>query len=340
MKDLSAYSSLSKLELDRILWWIFTFIHVHMNSSPQLLLCMYMIMSVNKHILFNSPLPCVLFLTCPRLRQHPQWDQWSWAMLQAHSSQPGVQQYLEAQRLGQTAAHISLPCRFFSITVRNMINRCAFIHRQCVQYVQSSTDLQICILCIKQKSRFSSSAIAWQYFHSICMALIHRRSFPSMYSIHKQELLELFFLVCILPHVPSILPVSVCLSFLFPLSSLYVSVFGQIFTFSKTLAPCSRINIWSNSRAFLSLSLSFCLCVCVCMRAHMRVLSFINVSSLSAAIGLAMSAPVCSFALGPAAGVWVSLDQVQHTYTHSHIPCLSSIRLIPSLTPFPHMLPP
>lgn len=35
----------------------------------------------------------------------------------------------------------------------------------------------------------------------------------------------------------------------------------------------------------------------------MHVLSFISVSSLSAAIGLAVAAPVSSFALGTAAGV-------------------------------------
>lgn len=39
--------------------------------------------------------------------------------------------------------------------------------------------------------------------------------------------------------------------------------------------------------------------VCV----HMRIHSFISVSSLSAAIGLAAAAPVSSFALGPAAAV-------------------------------------
>lgn len=54
-------------------------------------------------------------------------------------------------------------------------------------------------------------------------------------------------------------------------------------------------------QAFFSLALSASVCVCKC--AHMHVLSFISVSSLSEAIGLAVTSPVCSFALEPAAGV-------------------------------------
>lgn len=46
-----------------------------------------------------------------------------------------------------------------------------------------------------------------------------------------------------------------------PCLSLYVSVFGFIFTLSKALAPCLRITVWFNSRPFLSLASSSRVCV-------------------------------------------------------------------------------
>lgn len=95
--------------------------------------------------------------------------------------------------------------------------------------------------------------------------------------------------------------------------SLYVSVLAAFLRSVKPWPPV-RKSPYGPTAGLFSLSLPLSACVCVCV----HVLSFISVSSLSAAIGLAVSAPVCSFALGPAAGVWVSLDQVQHIHTHTH----------------------
>lgn len=160
------------------------------------------------------------------------------------------------------------------------------------------------------------------------MPLPRRRLFLSICYLlpctHTVIVYLFFVVVYVLPHVCSTSPDSICLSFLSLLFSLYVYVFGWIFTFRITLAPCLRFTIWSNSRPF-SLSLFLLVCVCVCKCAHMHVLSFISVSSLSEAIGLAVTSPVCSFALGPAAGVWVSLDRVHHIHTHMYFVHSASI---------------
>lgn len=80
--------------------------------------------------------------------------------------------------------------------------------------------------------------------------------------------------------------------------SLYVSVLAAFLRSVKPWPPV-RKSPYGPTAGLFSLSLPLSACVCVCV----HVLSFISVSSLSAAIGLAVSAPVCSFALGPAAGV-------------------------------------
>lgn len=91
-----------------------------------------------------------------------------------------------------------------------------------------------------------------------------------------------------------------------PLCSLYVS--GLVFIFSKTLASCSKITIWSNSRPFLPLFLRVCVHTCpLSVFPHCQQ-----------PIGLAVPAPLCRFALGPAAGVLSEPGPVSRTHTHKH----------------------
>lgn len=109
----------------------------------------YMIMSMknihNKRIMVNCIFPMCIILNMPILRQQIQRDQWSWAMLQAHPSQPGTQQDLEDQRPGRSASHTPLPCESHSITVRNMMS--ALSHTQTlIHTVHPSTYLQTWIL--------------------------------------------------------------------------------------------------------------------------------------------------------------------------------------------------
>lgn len=160
-------------------------------------------------------------------------------MLQTCTSQPGTQQDLEDQWSGQSASHIPLSCRFSCIMVRNMI-----------QETGAHSLRHSCIDC----SCFHS--LANMYFeqkpHSYFYYLYVLAWFAGVVSLCVLSTAHTHsgVVLCILPHVCSISPVSV-----FSLSFLYVCVFGCIFTFSKTLAPCLEFTIWSNSRHLFPLFL-------------------------------------------------------------------------------------
>lgn len=116
--------------------------------------------------------------------------------------------------------------------------------------------------------------------------------FPSvcyLLPIHILELFCVFYLMYAQFHL-----------FLFSLCLSFMSVF--LAAFLRSVKPWPPV--WNSPYGPTAgiYSLSFCL-VLVGKGAHMHVLSFISVSSLSAAIGLAVAAPVSSFALGTAAGV-------------------------------------
>lgn len=82
---------------------------------------------------------------------------------------------------------------------------------------------------------------------------------------------------------------------------------------------------------FLILGLSACMCAFVLTCFLVLLSVFPHCQQLSVFLHLL----VCSFASGPAAGVWVNLDQIQHAC----MPCPSNIHLILSLTPsFSHSL--
>lgn len=103
---------------------------------------------------------------------------------------------------------------------------------------------------------------------------------------------QLFLIVCNLPN------------FYLPLSSPPPPSFSSCLCFWLNFYSQSNLGLLLQNHHMVqqqafSLDRSVFLLMCVCT----RVLSFIGVSSLSAAIGLATSAPVCSFALGPAAAV-------------------------------------
>lgn len=214
MKDLSAFSSLSKLDLGCILTdrhlhsSMCTWTHTHFLCiclflyslfKPLLLFSVLLYDNVDRNILnkgftFECNFPLCITLNVSTLRQQFQWDQWSWAMLQSHSSQPGTQQDLEDQRPERSASYTSLPCRSSSsITVRNMIHR-VHIHTQTfIHTVHSSTFLQTWIF--KQNCSFPLPGSPSIYMYAITSEGVVSHSHT------VGVILEILLIGGILPHV-------------------------------------------------------------------------------------------------------------------------------------------
>lgn len=107
-------------------------------------------------------------------------------------------------------------------------------------------------------------------------------------------------------------------------------VFGAVFTFSKTLAPVGESPYGPTAGPF-SLTPSFSACVCVIVCAHACCVLYQCFLIVSSHRSGCVHPRACSSVWGPAAGVWVRLDLVQHT--HMLTPCPPSIHPVPSLTP-------